>query len=323
MEKTGKMHDDPSTHAPFVGGTTTYAEGGLFRRGRVRRSGRERLAKAREMVTRSSEVTLGLLSRALDHRGEADFQFQLLEALSSLLHWNYRYIFRYGPNGPPVCLFREGGDFHSFDVYLSGFYRFDPFYRLCLDGPQLGVELFRDHTVAEREFQTYHDLLTSEGVSDDIVVMLPDSNGATLVLCWDRAKGQFSVRTVLLLRTYLALANSIHQTHLGTPNANPTAQTEQVSDALSATRGAPPSLLFDSAVETYSPGNLAPRELQIVHLSLRGYHNAAIAKAMGISHQVVKNRKRMVYDKLDITSERELFRLFLDHIMSDVREDAV
>jgi DNA-binding CsgD family transcriptional regulator len=68
----------------------------------------------------------------------------------------------------------------------------------------------------------------------------------------------------------------------------------------------------------FLPVVLTPREREIVGLALKGFDNGAIARRLGISGQVVRNRRRGIYDKLDITSERELFRLFLDHVMGDV-----
>lgn len=54
-------------------------------------------------------------------------------------------------------------------------------------------------------------------------------------------------------------------------------------------------------------GNLTRREGEIVDLILRGYPASAIASRLGIARATVKNHKRNIYEKLDITTERELF----------------
>ncbi|WP_368904367.1 helix-turn-helix transcriptional regulator [Taklimakanibacter lacteus] len=54
---------------------------------------------------------------------------------------------------------------------------------------------------------------------------------------------------------------------------------------------------------------LTRREGEIVELSLAGHHNASIARKLEISLGVVKNHKHRLYNKLDITSERELAAL--------------
>lgn len=56
---------------------------------------------------------------------------------------------------------------------------------------------------------------------------------------------------------------------------------------------------------------LTERQKQIVRLSFEGHHNASIARLLNISVGGVKNHKLRIYDKLDITSERELLPAFL------------
>jgi len=56
---------------------------------------------------------------------------------------------------------------------------------------------------------------------------------------------------------------------------------------------------------------LTDRQRQIVQLSFEGHHNASIARQLNITVGGVKNHKLRIYDKLDITSERELLPAFL------------
>jgi len=59
---------------------------------------------------------------------------------------------------------------------------------------------------------------------------------------------------------------------------------------------------------------LTERQRQIVALSLQGHPNAQIASKLGISVGGVKNHKLRLYEKLDITSERELLSTVLASI---------
>ncbi len=54
--------------------------------------------------------------------------------------------------------------------------------------------------------------------------------------------------------------------------------------------------------------------IRITRLILTGYPTDAIAKALGIGRGTVKNHRRRLYDRLDITTERELFSLFLAYL---------
>ncbi|AYD04780.1 LuxR C-terminal-related transcriptional regulator [Neorhizobium sp. NCHU2750] len=58
---------------------------------------------------------------------------------------------------------------------------------------------------------------------------------------------------------------------------------------------------------------LTERQQQILVLSLQGHPNASIAERLGISVGGVKNHKLRLYEKLDITSERELMSAVFSH----------
>ncbi len=62
---------------------------------------------------------------------------------------------------------------------------------------------------------------------------------------------------------------------------------------------------------------LTPREKEIVWLILRGYPSSSIASRLGLSAGTVKNHRYRLYTKLDITTEREIFSLFLNDILSN------
>ncbi|UOA16995.1 helix-turn-helix domain-containing protein [Sulfitobacter dubius] len=61
---------------------------------------------------------------------------------------------------------------------------------------------------------------------------------------------------------------------------------------------------------------LTPRESDIVKLILQGYPNSKISEQLDISAGTVKNHRWRLYYKLDITSERELFLLFLSELLA-------
>lgn len=57
---------------------------------------------------------------------------------------------------------------------------------------------------------------------------------------------------------------------------------------------------------------LSPRECEIVELILTGHPTTLIAEKLGLSRGTVKNHRRRIYDKLDITTERELFLMYIE-----------
>jgi len=86
--------------------------------------------------------------------------------------------------------------------------------------------------------------------------------------------------------------------------------------------GLAPAALSPRAVIAQFGAELTPREREIVVLVLEGHPSATIAKRLGIGRGTVKNHRRRLYDKLDITTERELFLRYLEWLArSDPRAD--
>lgn len=61
---------------------------------------------------------------------------------------------------------------------------------------------------------------------------------------------------------------------------------------------------------------ITPRETDIFSLALLGFPNSGIASQLDISVGTVKNHRWRLYTKLDITTERELFFLFLSEVIA-------
>jgi len=61
---------------------------------------------------------------------------------------------------------------------------------------------------------------------------------------------------------------------------------------------------------------LTPREKEIVELILKGEPPSLIAEQLGLSVGTIRNHKHRLYYKLDITTERELFCMFFELIIS-------
>lgn len=74
-------------------------------------------------------------------------------------------------------------------------------------------------------------------------------------------------------------------------------------------------LSFAESVENFARDHeLTRRESEIVALVFGGYPNQLIARKLNLSVGSVRNRRHALYEKLDITTERELFNLFITHI---------
>lgn len=56
---------------------------------------------------------------------------------------------------------------------------------------------------------------------------------------------------------------------------------------------------------------LTPRELQVVGLVLEGHSSESIASVLGISAGTVRIHRKNIYAKMRISSQRELFSIFV------------
>jgi DNA-binding CsgD family transcriptional regulator len=78
--------------------------------------------------------------------------------------------------------------------------------------------------------------------------------------------------------------------------------------------GGLPPLDYGQATARFLEDRLTPRERDIVGLMLLGFPTLKVAERLGLSLNTIKNHKKRLYHKLDITTERELFLNFVSHL---------
>ncbi|MCY1450129.1 Bacterial regulatory protein, luxR family [compost metagenome] len=62
---------------------------------------------------------------------------------------------------------------------------------------------------------------------------------------------------------------------------------------------------------------LTEREREIAHLLLRGHSVKSSARVLDISPETVRMHRKHLYTKLEISSQAELFSLFIDWLTQD------
>jgi DNA-binding CsgD family transcriptional regulator len=78
--------------------------------------------------------------------------------------------------------------------------------------------------------------------------------------------------------------------------------------------GGLPPLDYGQATARFLEDRLTPRERDIVGLMLLGFPTLKVAERLGLSLNTIKNHKKRLYHKLDITTERELFLNFVSYL---------
>ena len=71
-------------------------------------------------------------------------------------------------------------------------------------------------------------------------------------------------------------------------------------------------LHLEKTFERFGTSLLSCREAEIVRLILKGHSSKSIARVLGNSPETVKVHRKRIFVKLNITSQGELFSLFLD-----------
>jgi DNA-binding CsgD family transcriptional regulator len=66
--------------------------------------------------------------------------------------------------------------------------------------------------------------------------------------------------------------------------------------------------------EQFGESRLTQRERQITQLLLRGHSSKSVARELNIAPGTVMVHKRNLFSKLGITSQYELFSLFIDRL---------
>jgi len=235
------------------------------------------------------------LAEAVSLLGEAGFPAALERALHQLVSFEMMNGFAYAPGGKAFDLDNErivGDRTTIVEHYLAGAYILDPFYDAVRNPPPGGMLIMRKlapDRFAETEYYRRHYQAT--GIVDEIgfVLKLRDADA---VLSLSRMGGvpAFSRRDIARLESAAPVVRALAERHWHA--------------RLDPAGGG-------DAAATISHPLLSKRELEIVTLILKGHSTYSIAATLGLSPNTVKVHRRQAYAKLTISSQAELFHLFL------------
>ena len=232
-----------------------------------------------------------------------------------MVGFEHAVIFGYPVNQRPVFLhdgFSNARKKSSIAPYLNGTYLVDPFYHACVDAVEPGLYRMRD--LAPDEFYAQvgaHPGYISPCVSDqpgylseEIGFFARTENGAYIVLSLMRPYDDppFSAAEFVWLRRIepvVVSAMALHWRNLGASQPNGAAIT-CLSD------------FVENAFRSFGDPLLTSREQDVARLVLRGHSTESIGRSLEIATATVKIHRRNIYAKLNISSQSELFSLFID-----------
>jgi DNA-binding CsgD family transcriptional regulator len=193
--------------------------------------------------------------------------------------------------------------------YLADYYVFDPFYAWWRRERRQGILPLKGLTDDDdvKRGRYIAEFLAQSAICDEVGILLEDGGDWCLGIFLDRSTKPFRDSEIALLNERLPVFTALHALDLRTraPDFSRTAAAAEIG----ATPRKEPSL-----DESLWP-ELSLRERELVQLILAGHPTATISERLNITVGTVKNHRRRIYEKLDITTERELFLQFFQHRM--------
>jgi DNA-binding CsgD family transcriptional regulator len=196
---------------------------------------------------------------------------------------------------------------HYVDRYLAGPYLLDPLYELALRNSRPSVCRFRDQA-PDRFWSSeyYRQYCERTHLRDEMDFLVNVSDAVTLVLVIGRRQKMFSKaeldRLTLIAEVVYASLNNIWRRW--DVNARGTDRNESLHHRLTR------------CFENFGDSKLTGRERQITQLLLRGHSAKSVARELRIAPGTVMVHKRNLFAKLGITSQYELFSLFINNLSS-------
>ena len=228
---------------------------------------------------------------------------ELLKGLEHLINGGSGLVTIFPVSGPPQSthhrLLANEDPIFQVAPYDSGAYLLDPFYRIAIDEKVEGAFTIRDVSPEGFEESEYYNLFYKKlGFSDEICILFQFDDHSIIIISLVRHTGEEPFRTgdIKQLDIVYPLVKSIltewrkNLTQPETPNLE---------------------YQLDNALVKFGSSVLTPREGEILHLVLHGYSIKYIAEKLENSLETIKHHRKKIYIKLDVSSQSELFYLFI------------
>jgi DNA-binding CsgD family transcriptional regulator len=269
-----------------------------------------------DLLSMVEPADLEELGRSL---GTRHFYQAALRVVSALVPGEFEAITVYSRQARPQMLHFEATskDISEDEVarilglYKAAYFRFDPFYRYWREVGRPGVlSVYEIPDLLQRDARFIASYMPEMRMSDDVLIFLPIPNGRAVALSRER-NWRFEEMETDRLRLIYPLLAGLNESHVRAVAATGTGEPFPIDEDESS---APSPLDFVAAVDDFTASGFTPREREIVSCILAGYPNDYIAKKLAIGVGTIRNHRKRLYAKLDVTSEREVFSLFIGHL---------
>ncbi len=239
----------------------------------------------------------------------------LSKALKSIVEFDFTVIFGYVGNARPLALFDDFAPDRRVmhvDDYQEGPYLLDPFY-LAATG-DVGPGLWRLSEIAPDRFyrgEYFRSYYARTGLAEKVGFLVNVHGNLTIVVSLMRKTRKFSKAEMKTLKSVWPVVDAACRRHWRDTS------TEALDQVPLADRN------IERAFREIGEGVLTPREREVVELTLRGHSADALGKLLGISSGTVRIHRKNIYAKLRISSQGELFSVFISALADTYRTAAV
>ncbi|MEH6608083.1 MAG: helix-turn-helix transcriptional regulator [Halioglobus sp.] len=256
--------------------------------------------------------TLALFSQHLatliPQVGDSAFPGLLIDALKALVPIDDATVLVYPAKAMPVIEYFEEPDKgrpSTLDRFVKGPFLLDPYYLAADRDQRFGVFRLRDLSpTGFKDSEYYKTWYRNCGYQDECGYVMPLDGGGFINIALGKTtpRTSFTKAQLAILEAVSPTVEALCQQHWKAHQASMSSQNvrAQLNNAL---------LAFGSSM-------LTDRETQVINLVLHGHSTKTLAEKLSISMETVKLHRKHAYAKLEVSSQAELFYLFLDSVMS-------
>lgn len=247
------------------------------------------------------------ISRAIATLGTDDFFPTLIEAIQGQVRFDYPQVWLYHRDLPPRVLYHQipkAALPSQVDDYLEGPYREDPFYQTSMQQPRAKIYRLSRVTLGKLEQTEYYDSYYSDTGTVDEAIYLSKLHGGNVINLSMMRLPQNGGFTELEYETLYLLAEPVSELLKSHSEHDDFAVTNLIQPGIDHQ--------IDLAFRTFGASMLSPREKDVLELMLRGYGTDTSATKLDIAVETVRRHRKSIYRKLDVSSQTDLFSLFLN-----------
>lgn len=251
------------------------------------------------------------VANLVDAIGHHQFLSELASVGESIMGFDSTLISAFLSREKPQLLYsnlKTSDEKPTLAPYFDGAYLLDPLYCLYRESASDGVYPLSD--IAPGDFfssEYYLNYYQQTGIVSETGVIINVHKDIAIAISYGIRSEFIDQNNIQIFQTFFPIIKAACKQHWQQESQlAPLLQTIHMGGEFGST--------LDRAFRNFGSEYLTPRECEIVHLILKGYASKAISELLGISLETVKVHRKRFHAKLDISSQSELFSLFIDAI---------